>query len=372
MIEKKKRTLLIVFASIVLGLAIFMLLMEYGTIAIIRDSEIGDFLNNNTNNDIISNIVSSRVNNTADIVVKAVTGITWLRIIALICLLIAIKKGVTKYKFVIISLAAISIFIGFGLISSVLLFAIIVLALQKSSDCDYEKPKLPSRAEIKDKPWYIYLIVFILIFVLFYCGVISFLTEKIGLQEFVSNAKYGLVIYEFALFGILTLIIFLMFRKEIIRDFWLFVGNFGTYSRITVPIFVIMTFVYFIVTIILALVIKEQSLNEQSLQSMPRVALILLASLFGPFVEEGVFRLLPRKFLKNDYVYVILTSVVFGLIHVMGNSWEDTFNNPLQLLYFFSYWILGLGLSINYVKTKNFASNVVYHAVWNSIVLFIK
>ena len=79
MIEKKKRTLLIVFASIALGLTIFTLLMEYGTIAIFRDSTIGDFLNSE-NQDFISSIISSRINNTADIVIKAITGITWIRI----------------------------------------------------------------------------------------------------------------------------------------------------------------------------------------------------------------------------------------------------------------------------------------------------
>lgn len=371
MLEKKKKTLLIVFCSIVLSLAILTLLMEYGIIAIIKDSQIGDFLNNETTFP-GSSMITSSLNNTIDIVVKAITGIGWVRVFVLIGMLIAIKKGVTKYKYVIVSLAAISIFIGFGLISFSFLLAIIIISLLKSSDCDYEKPKLPDREEVKGKPWYICLITFLLIFVIFYCGVLSLLTSILKLSEIIANAKYGLVIYEFVLFGILSLIIFLMFRKEIIRDVGLFIRNIGTYMKITVPIYTIMTFVYFIVTIILVLIIKQQSFNEQSLQSMPRGALIILSCLFGPFVEEGVFRLLPSKFLKNKYLYVIFSSVMFGLIHVFSSSWSDVFNNPLQLLYFFSYWILGLGLSINYYKTKNFASNVLYHATWNMLVFFIK
>ena len=369
MVEKKKRTLLIIFSTIVLSLAILMLLMEYGMIALIKDSEIGEFLNNEAS--FPSNMVTSNINNTIDILVKAITGITWIRILSLIGLLIAVKKGVTKYKYVIVSLAAVNIFIGFGVISFSLLLAIIILSLLKSSDCDYEKPKIPDREEIKGKPWYICLITFLLIFIICYCGVLSLLSSRTKLGEIIGNSKNGLVIYEFVIFGILSLIIFLMFRKEIIRDVRLLIKNIGTYTRFTVPIFTIMTFVYFLVTIILALTIKEQSLNEQSLQSLPRVALIIISCLFGPFVEEGVFRLLPRKFLKNNYIYVIFSSVVFGLIHILS-SWSNIFSNPLQLLYFFSYWILGLGLSINYVKTKNFASNVLYHATWNLMVFFIK
>ena len=43
----------------------------------------------------------------------------------------------------------------------------------------------------------------------------------------------------------------------------------------------------------------------------------------------------------------------------------------LQLLFIIPYSVLGLAFSLNYVKTKNIASNIFLHCSWNTIALIL-
>ena len=43
--------------------------------------------------------------------------------------------------------------------------------------------------------------------------------------------------------------------------------------------------------------------------------------------------------------------------------------NLSQILFIIPYSILGFAFSLNYVKTKNIASNIFLHSVWNSIAI---
>ena len=70
-----------------------------------------------------------------------------------------------------------------------------------------------------------------------------------------------------------------------------------------------------------------------------------------------------KKFIKNDIAFIIISSIVFGGLHVI-NATEIN-----QYLYIIPYSILGLAFSLNYVKTKNIASNMVLHATWNSLAI---
>lgn len=93
------------------------------------------------------------------------------------------------------------------------------------------------------------------------------------------------------------------------------------------------------------------------------IATVASSVLFAPIVEELVFRYagfsILRKFNISEkaypYVAVIVTSFLFGFIHVMGD-------NLLQILF---YSGLGAVLGFTYYRSKNILVPIAVHMIWN-------
>ena len=93
-----------------------------------------------------------------------------------------------------------------------------------------------------------------------------------------------------------------------------------------------------------------------------RVIMFLSVVLFAPFIEEMVFRYSFSTFIKNDYVFIIISSLVFGLMHSAGIA-------------IIVYFVLGVCLSLIYLKTnKNIIASIIAHVLNNAfavLTLFI-
>jgi membrane protease YdiL (CAAX protease family) len=84
-----------------------------------------------------------------------------------------------------------------------------------------------------------------------------------------------------------------------------------------------------------------------------RVVMILAVVIFAPIVEEMVFRYSFSTFIKNDIAFVIISSLVFGLMHSAG-------------LAIIVYFILGVFLSLIYLKTnRNVIASSIAHILNN-------
>ena len=101
--------------------------------------------------------------------------------------------------------------------------------------------------------------------------------------------------------------------------------------------------------------------NQALLSKWPIYITAFLAIIIAPLIEELMFRGFIKKFIKNDILFVIISSLVFGGLHVTS---ADSLQ---QVLYIIPYSVLGLAFSLNYVKTKNIASNIFLHSAWNTI-----
>ena len=103
--------------------------------------------------------------------------------------------------------------------------------------------------------------------------------------------------------------------------------------------------------------------NQAIIYEWPIYISAFIAILIAPLTEELMFRGFMKKFIKNDVLFVILSSLVFGGLHV------TVANSLSQVLFIIPYSILGLAFSLNYVKTRNIASNICLHSAWNSIAI---
>ncbi|MEG1630306.1 MAG: type II CAAX endopeptidase family protein [Erysipelotrichaceae bacterium] len=109
---------------------------------------------------------------------------------------------------------------------------------------------------------------------------------------------------------------------------------------------------------------------EESLKATP--LLITFATLcFAPIVEEGVFRGAIFRPLRSKYCFyiaAIVSSLCFGFIHIYSSLLSGNFHD---LLYLFSYAVVGFFTCRVYEKTGNLSSSMLFHFFNNLLAVLV-
>ena len=109
--------------------------------------------------------------------------------------------------------------------------------------------------------------------------------------------------------------------------------------------------------------------NEQTVQSMiaslPWI-MIINAGILAPIVEELVFRKSYEHLIKNKIIYIIVSGLIFGLAHVLGNV-----NTWIDWLFIIPYGALGSCFAFSYVKTKSILTPIMFHMIHNTVLVLI-
>ena len=96
--------------------------------------------------------------------------------------------------------------------------------------------------------------------------------------------------------------------------------------------------------------------NQNTIVSMfneHKIIIALLACVFGPVIEEFVFRYSLGTLINNKYAFLIVSSLLFGIIHAIGVA---------TILYVF----LGAMFGLVYLKyNKNVVASIIIHALNN-------
>ena len=109
----------------------------------------------------------------------------------------------------------------------------------------------------------------------------------------------------------------------------------------------------------------NQQVNELVITKLPLYSLIGII-ICGPFVEEIVFRLSFKEHIKNKYIFLILTTLIFAGVHVLNGI-----TSPKELLFFIPYGALALAFAIILEKTDNIFTTVLIHTFHNSIAVIM-
>ena len=261
--------------------------------------------------------------------------------------------------------------IVFGLFSAMLTpsllgyamgITLLVISLMPSYDKQYQKQIAPTVEPVNTCKTIAYVILFSIVYIFFYCGIFSLIFKWLNLVEFMQT--YSILINA-VMFSIMFLVIFLMLRKEIIRDIKLFFKNFSTYLNISTPIFILGFIAQILIGITLILITKTKPANQASVTNMPIWFLIVFAIVIGPAVEEGFFRGFLGKFIKNKTTFIIVSSLLFSVMHVIPYA----FFSPVQWVFVLQYAAVAVPISLVYAKTNNIATSYFFHLCWNSISL---
>lgn len=106
-----------------------------------------------------------------------------------------------------------------------------------------------------------------------------------------------------------------------------------------------------------ALPVNQETLNTQKEAYPLRFYLSTLVA--APIMEESVFRYLPKNFITNKKVFIIVSSLLFAMPHVI-----DT---PNWILYLPLYIIPAVYLGYKYWETDNILLNMFIHFMFNFV-----
>lgn len=123
-------------------------------------------------------------------------------------------------------------------------------------------------------------------------------------------------------------------------------------------------------------IVPQTSANQFSIEqiatsgALPFILLILAAVVIGPFVEELVFRKTIFAFFKSNKVALIVSSVLFSLIHLTTELAEGNFT--MFLFGFVSYAVGGLAFGYLYIRYhRNIWVPTLVHSLTNLLSLLL-
>jgi len=217
---------------------------------------------------------------------------------------------------------------------------------------------------------------FVLLFIFFNIGkLLGFIFSAIG----VDVAEFTIVDHahiEIFVKAIIFLLIFLAYRDVYIDDWAKFREKLGYNLKKTGQLFLIFFAVKFGAGLVVAIfsqlfgIEAIQSENQEVINSYVSAAPLLMfisAVFLAPFYEEGLFRLGFKKVFTNKYTFMIISGLVFGLVHIFPTD----INLTTAAIQAIPYVAMGVVLAWIYVETKNFYHVTIVHLLNNLVSVIV-
>lgn len=176
-----------------------------------------------------------------------------------------------------------------------------------------------------------------------------------------------LIIYQI----LMTLVIVYIYKKTIITDFKTFIKNnikyFKEYIKYWFLMLILMISSNLIVTFFTTTdIANNQNTIIETLKVAP-IYTFILTVFVAPILEELVFRLSFRKIFSNNILFILLSGLVFGSMHVIG-----TCEHLIDLLFIIPYSIPGFIFAYVYTKSKNICVPISLHFIHNGIMMSLQ
>lgn len=180
-----------------------------------------------------------------------------------------------------------------------------------------------------------------------------------------------LTILFYLLIWDLSFIVFLIFiyKKDFINDFKKFfnkklLSNIG----LSLAYWIIGTSVMVLSNIIITSINPGSTpANENAVRSLIDIApwfMVFELVIYAPITEELIFRKSFRYITNNKYIYILLSGIIFGGMHIVSSA-------PIDLLFLIPYSALGIAFAALYYKTNNIFSTISIHSIHNTLTLVL-
>ncbi|MCI8461087.1 MAG: CPBP family intramembrane metalloprotease [Bacilli bacterium] len=169
---------------------------------------------------------------------------------------------------------------------------------------------------------------------------------------------------------VVALILCLIYRKDLKNEWKKFKDNFMYNIDTGFKCWVIGLIIMVVCNLILLTVFKTGGANnENAVQSMIKSLpwlMIIDAGIIAPFNEEIVFRKTLKDVFKNKWLFVVLSFLLFGAVHVVGGATKFT-----DYLYIIPYGALGGAFALAYYKTDTVFTSMSLHMFHNLLLTLI-
>ena len=168
---------------------------------------------------------------------------------------------------------------------------------------------------------------------------------------------------------VLIFIFYFFYKKDLITDFKKF-KNDDKRKKVfdSLLLWIIGLIIMFASTWIASLLGIDESSNNLAVKNMftsnPILAGITVIFL-TPIIEEIVFRLSFRKVIPNGILFVIISGLVFGSLHILSIT------NINELFFLIPYCSLGIILSYIYYKGDSIYYTFIIHILHNLLIALL-
>ena len=215
--------------------------------------------------------------------------------------------------------------------------------------------------------------VFLLYFILSYSTNIPLKLLGVNANDISLFAKQVyLICYNF-----LIVVLFLFIYRDDIKKEWKdFKKNYKDYFKGNIKYWLIALAVMYASNVIIAgikymmngevSVAENEEMIRQTLAQAP-VYTFMAAAIFAPFMEELTFRKSLRKIFNNKIAFIIISSLIFGGLHVFTEN-----VTLIDLLYLIPYCAPGVAFAYILVKTDNIFNTISLHLFHNTILMILQ
>lgn len=169
---------------------------------------------------------------------------------------------------------------------------------------------------------------------------------------------------------IMFVVVLLFYKKYLKKDLVLFKLNKKDYIKKIISYFLIFLVVKYGVALFSSLLLVMlgsdlvTSENQETVVTLAKTLpfmMMISTSLLAPFVEEGIFRLGIKKVINNKYLFILVSGLIFGFMHIFPTELPIY----VALIESLNYVTMGLLLAYIYNETDNIYVVVIIHALNN-------
>lgn len=228
--------------------------------------------------------------------------------------------------------------------------------------------------EVKDiyKSIYKYIRFFLMLMLLFCSSLfklIPIVLFKIDTENMSGQVSAGLTLFSNLVAAGISIF---LYRKELVKQFKKLKNSKKDKLIITLDTSFRYWLIGLVVMIISNIIIGKLGIGSASndvsvismLESSPILAGISVIFL-APFIEEMVFRMAFKDIFDKKWLFVLISGIIFGSLHVIGSA-----STIYEYLYLIPYCSLGIAFSYIYQYSENIYISFLIHILHNSLTAF--
>lgn len=179
------------------------------------------------------------------------------------------------------------------------------------------------------------------------------------------------VLYLIAFNSLTAAIIMFIYKKKIIKDFNKFKKNSTKYFTKYIKYWFLCLGIMMVSNLIInTLITNNLPANEQAIRDTFDISPLYIffsAVIYAPIVEELVFRQSIKNIFSNKIVFIIISGLLFGGMHVFGD-----FKTLSDLLYIIPYSAPGIMFAYMLADSDNIFVPISFHLIHNGILISLQ